>query len=244
MAEKLKKNEHSLRKQRLKEESILKGRFCLLIAILSLTYLVTANAQTYGINWPMFRHDPLHSGYTNSTAPNTNNLLWKYPVGSAVYSSPSISDGRVYVGGEKGNFYCLDALTGAKIWEYYTGLWSSPAVSGNRVYFGSNQDNKIYSLNAVDGKPIWSYTTGASIGSSPAIDGGRLYIGAYDSDRFYCLDASTGQKNWNHTTIGQVWSSPSVAYGYVFVGDLQGFTVYCLDAVTGSNIWNYKTARA
>jgi hypothetical protein len=50
MAEKLKKNEHSLRKQRLKEESILKGRFCLLIAILSLTYLVTANAQTYGIN--------------------------------------------------------------------------------------------------------------------------------------------------------------------------------------------------
>jgi outer membrane protein assembly factor BamB len=37
---------------------------------------------------------------------------------------------RVYVGSRDNNVYCIDALTGAKIWKYPTGNWvdSSPAV--------------------------------------------------------------------------------------------------------------------
>ncbi len=231
--------------QRLRNRKRLGNRIFILFSALFLLTCFSYGLQSAqgvdGIEWPMFRYDPMHTGYSNSTAPDTKDLLWKYSADSAVLSSPAVSSGRLYVGGEKGNFYCLNALTGARIWSYPTGVWSSPSVSNNRVYFGSNTDNRVYCLNALDGKPIWNYTTGASIGSSPTVVEGRLYIGAYDGNGVYCLDALTGVKLWNYATTGQVWSSPVVAYGYVFVGDLQGHTVYCIDAVTGTKIWNYTT---
>ena len=46
--------------------------------------------------WPMFRHDPNHTGYSTSTAPNTNNTIWIYTTGGPVYSSPAVVDGKVY----------------------------------------------------------------------------------------------------------------------------------------------------
>ena len=83
--------------------------------------------------WPMFRHDPSHTGYSTSTAPNTNNTMWSYTTGGPVTSSPAVVDGKVYVGSDDGKVYCLDALTGAHIWNYTTdpidALESSPAVA-------------------------------------------------------------------------------------------------------------------
>ena len=48
--------------------------------------------------WPMFRHDIIHTGYSTSSAPNTNNVLWSYTTDDVVCSSPSVVDGKVYVG--------------------------------------------------------------------------------------------------------------------------------------------------
>ena len=54
-------------------------------------------------------------------------------------SCPSVANGYVYVGSWDGNVYCLDATTGAKIWNYSTGglVESSPAVVGDHVYVAS-----------------------------------------------------------------------------------------------------------
>ena len=38
-----------------------------------------------------------------------------------VDSSPAVADGRVYVGSDDGRVYCLDASTGAQVWNYTTG---------------------------------------------------------------------------------------------------------------------------
>ena len=40
-------------------------------------------------NWAMFHHDLQHSGYSTSTAPSTNNILWSYTTGEWVQSSPA-----------------------------------------------------------------------------------------------------------------------------------------------------------
>lgn len=47
--------------------------------------------------WSIFHHDPSHTGYSTSTAPKTNNTLWKYKTEAQVWSSPSVVDGRVFV---------------------------------------------------------------------------------------------------------------------------------------------------
>lgn len=60
-----------------------------------------------------------------------------------VAASPVISDGRVYVGGLDGNFYCLDAKSGKKEWSLALGapIFSTVSITDGRIYladFGGN----------------------------------------------------------------------------------------------------------
>jgi outer membrane protein assembly factor BamB len=190
--------------------------------------------------WPMFHHDLSHTGYSTSTAPNTNNTVWNYTTGNLVVSSPAVADGKVYVGSLDNKTYCFDASTGAYVWSYTTGNWvhSSPAVADGKVYVGSN-DNRIYCLDALTGAYNWSYTISDFAFSSPAVADGKVYVGS-QGGRVYCLDALTGAHIWNYTTGGSTFSSPAVADGKVYVGS-NDFRVYCLDALTGASVWNYTT---
>ncbi len=149
--------------------------------------------------WPMFRHDQNHTGYSTSTAPNTSYLLWYYTMGG-VDSSPAVADGRVYVGSADDNVYCLDALTGTKIWNYATGwlVLSSPAVADGKVYVGS-WDCNVYCLDALTGAKIWNYTTKAYVGSSPAVADGKVYVGSGDFNVYAFADMPwdiTGPTMW------------------------------------------------
>ena len=190
--------------------------------------------------WLMFRHDPTHTGCTESSAPNTNQTLWSYATGSYVYSSPAVADGKVYVGSVDGRVYCLDSLTGTQVWNHTTGwyVYSSPAVVDGRVYVGSD-DNGTYCLDASTGAQLWNYTTGGYIHSSPTVANGRVYIGSCDG-KIYCLDALTGALRWIQTTEQEVRSSPAIAYDRVYVGSYDG-RVYSLFASTGEFNWNYTT---
>jgi len=190
--------------------------------------------------WPMFHHNPRHTGYTKSPAPNTNQTQWNYTTGNYVGSSAAVADGKVYVGSDDGKVYCLNALTGTRIWNYTTGNYvdSSPAVADGKVYVGS-YDNRVYCLDASTGAHVWNYTTGWSVFSSPAVADGKVYVGSHDN-RVYCLNALTGTRIWNYTTGNYVGSSPAVADGKVYVGSYDG-KVYCLNALTGTHIWNYTT---
>jgi len=189
----------------------------------------------------MFHHNLRHAGYSESPAPNTNQTQWAYTTGGALsFSSPAVVDGKVYIGSNDMKVYCLDASTGAHIWNYTTGglVDSSPAVADGKVYIGS-YDGKVYCLNASTGVHIWNYTTGGWVDSSPTVAYGKVYVGSWDN-KVYALNATTGALIWNYTTGGYVISSSAVAYGKVYTGSDDG-KVYCLDASTGAHIWNYTT---
>jgi PKD repeat protein len=185
-------------------------------------------AQTDPVDWwPMFHHDLTHTGYSASTAPKTNQVLWNYTTGNYVFSSPAVADGKIFVGSADGNVYALNETTGDKIWDYTTGDWvfSSPAVSDGKVFVGS-WDKNVYALNETTGDKIWNYTTGYVatgyvLESSPAVADGKVFIGSYDKN-VYALNELTGAKIWNYTTSDAVHSSPAVADGMVFIGSLDG----------------------
>ena len=125
---------------------------------------------------------------------SSGDKIWSYPTQGWVDSSPAVANGYVYVGSwvvdanqndvasdAASDVYCLDASTGAKIWNYTThgGVNSSPAVTGGFVYVGG-WDNNVYCLNASTGAEIWTYTTQGHINSSPAVAGGIVYVGSWD----------------------------------------------------------------
>jgi outer membrane protein assembly factor BamB len=192
-------------------------------------------------DWTMFHHDPEHTGFSTSSAPVTPTFLWNVSTsGNQVDSSPSVVNGRVYVGSSNGNVYCLDAFTGTQIWlnfEIQVAVYSSPAVVDDKVYVGS-LDGRVYCLDSKTGNEVWSYTTDDWIRSSPAVVNGYLYISSADGN-IYCLNAQTGARIWNYTTGGPFtsgMSSPAVTSGLVYVG---GNSFYCLDASSGAEIWTY-----
>jgi outer membrane protein assembly factor BamB len=189
--------------------------------------------------WSMLHHDPTHTGYSTSTAPNTNQTRWIYTTGGSVESSPAVANGTVFVGSNDYRVYALNASTGAQVWNYTTGndVTSSPAVANNKVYVGG-WDQKVYALNASTGAQVWNYTTGSFVFSSPTAASGKVYICA--EGKVYALNASTGKQVWTYTTGGSVESSPAVASGTVFVGSDDNKT-YALNALTGALVWNYTT---
>jgi len=189
-----------------------------------------------------FRSDLNNSGvYDDGGVRPEGALLWSYPTGGGVYSSPAVVNGVVYVGSDGGNIYALDAASGTPIWSYYpTGPWvdSSPAVAYNIVYVGG-YDGNIYALDAASGTLIWSYPTGGVVRSSPAVANGVVYIGS-DGGNIYALDAASGTLIWSYPTGSWVGSSPAVAHGVVYVGSGDG-NIYALDAASGTPIWTYQT---
>ncbi|MGD0978763.1 MAG: PQQ-binding-like beta-propeller repeat protein, partial [Candidatus Bathyarchaeia archaeon] len=186
--------------------------------------------------WPMFHHDQTHTGYSTATAPSSNQTLWSYTPGSAVYSSPAVFGGMVFVGSDK--VYALNVSTGSLVWSYTPGSYvrSSPVVSGGMVFVGSD---KVYALSASTGALVWSYTPGGQVYSSPIVADGRVYVGAGDG-KVYALDVSTGALVWSYTTGASVVSSPAVAGGVVFVGS-EDNKVYALNEMSGARIWSYTT---
>ncbi len=203
--------------------------------------LVVPWGTTPNYDWPMFHHDLSHSGYSASTAPNTNHIIWNYTTGGEIWSSPAIAGGKVYVGSNDYNVYCLNATTGTKIWNYTTGdaITASPAVVGGKVYIGSH-DKKFYALNASNGNLIWNVTLDSLVDwSSPAVVDGKIYIASVFGG-VYALNATDGSIIWNN---GVSWytSSPAVYDGKVYIGGWDG-KLYAHNATDGAILWSFQTS--
>jgi hypothetical protein len=171
------------------------------IPLFSISFLQFCSNGSYSLvdEWPMFQHDPSHSGYSTGPAPIGVTQLWNYTTGEGGGSSIVVIGGEVFGYSSDNNVYCFDAFSGAKIWNY--------TANAALVYYPPGPP-QIY---------------GGGITSSPAVVDGKVYIGSGDNN-VYCLNAFTGDKIWNYSTgpLGALpggypieLSSPAVAKGYV-----------------------------
>ena len=210
------------------------------------TVRVICEPDTYE-DWPMFHHDPRHTGYSTSTAPKTNRILWISEIGDCSHSSPVVVNGKVFVGSDDGKIYCLNENDGSRIWVYETGgsVQSSPAVVDGMVFVGSTIG--FYAFHEEDinndgiGDLIWKNLTIKDLWSSPVVTNGKVFVGAVNTgNKFYCLDENTGNLIWSYETRGRCQTSPAVTDGKVFISPFWGGYIYCLDENTGNLIWKYK----
>lgn len=191
-------------------------------------------------DWPMYEHDPAHSGRTPATVYNTGPLFlqWAYSFGERVEveAQPIIANGVIYQGVMNGEMHAIDANDGHALWISRPGgaIAHTAATDGVRVYFGS-LDDKVYALNANNGSLAWSFTTGGPVVSAPTVVDNRLFIGSNDGN-LYALNATTGAKLWQVGTGGPVVSSPAVVNGYVYFGD-EDLKARCVSASTGDLVW-------
>jgi outer membrane protein assembly factor BamB len=105
---------------------------------------------------------------------------WKAYTGGAIYYSPAVSRGRVYVGSADGWVYAFEAATGRRLWRFRVG----PAARRIPVY------GKLISTWPVSG----------------GVDKGTVYAAAgiahYDGTYVVALDAVTGKVKWYNDKSG------------------------------------------
>lgn len=203
----------------------------LVLATSSAVAIFSASAVSSVDDWPMFHHDPAHTGYSTSSALTTPFVLWASPKGYG--GAPVVANGYVYML-DVGNVYCVMASDGHQVWNQSlpSGLPdSSPAVYEGYVY------TPLTAYNASTGELVLNYTNYQG-SSSPTVAEGIIYFGSDFGNSLFALNATTGIKIWNYTTGGDVTSSPAVAYGRVYFESWDG-NIYALDALTGTKIWSY-----
>jgi outer membrane protein assembly factor BamB len=110
-------------------------------------------------DWPTFRHDSSRSGSTeDNVAPAALKQTWKTQLKGRL-SAPTAAAGRLYISSiDTHTVHALDALTGAKIWQFTAGgrVDSPPTYYKGLVLFGS-ADGHVYALRAKDGAEAWRF---------------------------------------------------------------------------------------
>jgi outer membrane protein assembly factor BamB len=120
-------------------------------------------------------------------------VIWQNTTIS-VWSSPSVSNGEVFIGGSTGSwdnkqyFYAFDQNTGELVWQHEFDdlndvIFSSPAIAGGMIFMASHghlygsKRSYVYALNETNGRQVWAYdTTDEETMTSPAVSDGKLFV--------------------------------------------------------------------
>jgi outer membrane protein assembly factor BamB len=167
-------------------------------------------------NWPAYLFGSTHHSYAPDakqiTPANAATLVraWRFvadpptrtgqPKGR-FYASPTVYNGRIYIGANTGDFYALSLSSGKVIWKRFLGFVPAltcgargfistatvardPVTSEPTVYVAA-PNGYLYALKASDGSRVWRSVVAIPSDtvndyynwSSPAVVNGRIYVG-------------------------------------------------------------------
>lgn len=167
----------------------------------------------------------------------------------------------VFVGGNDGNLYALEAKTGKQTWasDFIADAPPDPpdfsgerarmsktkarpsalASDGETLFLSVFDQCRIVAVNAADGKRLWSFQARGWVFGSAVATEKHVFFGSQD-EAFYCLDKQTGRKVWSHKTKGRIESGGAVDDKFVYFGSCDG-GVYCLNQSDGKERWRFAT---
>lgn len=199
--------------------------------------------------WPMFNHDPQHTGFSTSIAPCTSSISWFYQTGDILFSSPVIVDNKLYVGsiGMEWNseLSFFELLHDAERSSFNDRHKFLDEIFGD-ILLLQPLHGKVFCFDADTGALIWDFIADGSVYSSPAVFDGKVYfttieievINQEEVGYIYCIDGTDGKEIWKSPIVCQL-CSPVIVDNRLYIASEDG-NVYCLDANDGSQIWNYN----
>lgn len=185
--------------------------------------------------------------------PETLIESWRFPTESndddidpeALYGTPAVIGGTVFVPTYEGSLYALDIEDGRVLpgWPFETDgpIIGGVAVASDTVYFGSG-DGNVYALDATTGVERWAqpFKTGEAVWSTPTLAGDTLYVTSLDG-KLYAINAATGIERWSFKTDAGIASPPVVneATGLVYIGGLDS-KLRAIDLETHKERWSLE----
>jgi outer membrane protein assembly factor BamB len=173
----------------------------------------------------------------------TGEELWRFRGAGSFEASPTLSEGRLYLGSAEGKtFYCIDARTGRVIWKSEQDLdpFNVPVASRGMVVFSvrdlDSPNAFVIALSADSGDEIWRVPQHETT-SSPAVLDDKVIVGN-GNRAVLAYEIGSGRQVWSSPILNLIGaeSSPAIAFGDVFVADRTG-NFYRIDGSTGKQEW-------
>lgn len=107
--------------------------------------------------------------------------VWEYRKGSAYVVSPTTHDGLVYIMSDGGILTCLNAATGAVVYEggrppVPSSFFSSPVVFGGHLFMTSEEGDTFVVKTGPNHAIVRTNSVGEPVYASPALAAGTIYM--------------------------------------------------------------------
>lgn len=203
------------------------------------------------------------SNLLTSWPANGPKLLWKYDHLGPGFSSPAVTDHRIYTAGAVDstcNIFCFDQ-NGSLLWEKplgrdfmgeYPGTYSTPVISGDLGYVTTSLGS-LYCFSASNGSVVWSKDLIKEYNGTP-VKAGFLDNLIVDGDILYCAPGGAGKNivALNRRSGALIWASKGEreisGYGSPILIDHKGKKLYvyqdagsilALNAADGTLVWRH-----
>jgi outer membrane protein assembly factor BamB len=167
----------------------------------------SAPAASAATDWPAYLNGPSHSSYapaeTAITRASVSSLVqkWHHAPGHIYLASPTVADGAVFIGSDRGWFYKLSVSTGRVL---------------HKAFLGFQPHKTCGAFGTVDT---------ATVATDPSDHHATVYVAGADG-YLYALSAANLRLKWKSViaipskTISNYfdWSSPTVANGKIYIG--------------------------
>jgi outer membrane protein assembly factor BamB len=207
---------------------------CLSLLLVSLT--ASAGGQSTGsdADWPAWRGNAAHTGFTPRALPESLALQWSREM-------PSLEPGwpdqpRMQ----------MDAIY-------------EPVVAGRTMVVSSSRNDGVTAYDTRSGAEKWTFFADGPVRSVPALWENRVYVSS-DDGYLYCLDLATGAVQWKfrggpadrrilgNERLISTWPArggPVIAEGVVYfaagIWPFMGIFIHALDARTGRGLWTNES---
>jgi len=203
--------------------------------------------------WPMFGHDPQHTGRSPYVGPQSPTLKWRFLApnhgAAALMYAPVVGpSGTIYVGTNDGYLYALNSTDGTSVWSYNKGNVAAPAIGPREEVFktiggGQYETAAVVRLDS-SGNQQWQFSLpGYGNFSSLTYKDDTLYLGWPYDRSVYAIDAASGVARWSYRVgdASRQFSAPAVAPdGTVYIGATDSY-LYAFNGTNGSLLWSYQT---
>jgi len=162
--------------------------------------------------------------------------VWERYLGASSKSTPTLADGKLFLGDNAGKLWAISQQTGEVLWSVETGaeIMAQPLVTDSLVITANG--NGLVSAYDVKGAPKWQFTAGDSVYSSPVFCDGKVIFGCNDG-KLHALDASTGKPAWENADAEYSIESKAWVDGTrIYYGAWDQY-VRCVDATNGQLVW-------
>lgn len=165
---------------------------------------------------------------------------WEVNIQQRIYASPVVYKGRVYIGDDKGNFYCFDTKSGKELWKYKTGnRIIGTADANDKIVVVGSTDHKVYGLDAKTGKLRWTFEAEAQVLGAATISREVVYIGSSDHT-FRAINLKDGSLKWEYKGVGDYIESKPLVYERKIIFGAWDTYMYALDKETGALLWKWQ----